>query len=292
MIRRLARIASHPLRWASLGAVLLACQTPAEALAQTVYNYAGTKSTATWSTPGTWTPASGTDTTYPGSDGTNTADTANIVNVPITTTLTYDVGATGYVGTLNMTQNTTNVGTTLQLAQNLTLNQGGSITSSLNANSLETVNLGNFMLTVGGAANLTLGSASATTLGGGTPITTTGNGAVAINGTVTVASAVTLLETINAPVTLNGGTITINDNGSAVKNVLTLTGNFASTGNAVLPGDWCQRRGGHHRLPGGEHDDQRRNHDGGQPPRFRSLTPVPPPRPRTSIWAHSCRTRW
>ncbi len=222
------------MRWASLGAVLLACQTPGRALAQTVYNYTGTKSTATWSAPTTWTPASGTGTAYPGSDGINTADTANIVNVPITTALTYDVGATGYVGTLNMTQNTTNVGTTLQLAQNLMLNQGGAITSSLNGNNLETVNLGNFTLTVGGAANLTLGLASATTLGGGTPITTTGTGAVAINGTVTVASAVTLLETINAPVTLNGGTITVNDNGSAVKNVLTLTGNFTSTGNAVL----------------------------------------------------------
>jgi hypothetical protein len=222
-----------------------------------VYTWGGA-TTGNWSTPTNWTPNGD-----PGS-----ADTANISNLTATTTVNYDVGAPGSVGTLNMLQTTSATADTyLVLAQNFTINTGGTLYSTLGnggSTGIEQIDLGNSTLNIGtfGAttasnATYTLGSTSVTTVVSSSAANiaftnastsgtaTTGTGAVSINGTLVVANSSTsngYSVAVSAPVTLAGGTSTATEAVLNVDNNITTAqtdrpyflGNFTSTGTTLI----------------------------------------------------------
>ena len=213
--------------------IVLGCGlAPGGASAQTSYTWGGA-ATGNWSTTTNWTPNGN-----PGAAGTTgNADVANFTNPSSAVAATYDSSASGYIGTLNMTNTSSTAATTLTLGQNLTINSALNMYNTLSTSSIEQINLGNFNLTIGSGATFTMGSTSVTPINStsNTPITTTGTGALIVNGTMLLTSNNTAgyNALIAAPVMLNNGaTLSIANSGTGTPtNRISFSGDFTSSGS-------------------------------------------------------------
>jgi fibronectin-binding autotransporter adhesin len=238
----------NPLRSPGILTLLLILAATPPVLAQNSYTWAG--GTGTWSNAFGWnTTGSGN---FPGDEGATTTDTATINSGVVT----YDSGATGFVGTLAM-QTTSTANDYLVLRdQGLTINKGGNLFTSF-GNSTSTgvaqIDLENNNLTIASGATFTLGSTTGTTVNANAAVyitngasasgATTGTGGVIINGTFMVANGTGtatgagLAAAIAAPITIGAtGTLNLNSSSTLVagENRLYIFGNFSTTSGSQI----------------------------------------------------------
>ena len=193
----------------------------ASAQAQTTYNYIGTTG-GTWSTPGNWSPSGPPSTS---------SDTADLNNVTATQNVLYDTGASGVLGTLNITEtsafvNSLTLQRTLTLTNSLTLGASGGGTAELATGT----SAGNFALSVG-TGTISVNSGGLLLFGAGAATTTAAGVTIASGGTLTTtgASSTTAGTTISGTLTINsGGTLNVGSLSS-----LNVTGNFTMNGTAT-----------------------------------------------------------
>ena len=119
--------------------------------AQNTYTWGGANN-GSWSTVTNWNPNTG----YPGTGGVGgNTDVADINNVTATQNVTYDAGASGFLGSLNITQTSAFVNE-VTLAKNLTLTNGLTLGAS-GGGTAEVVVPSGFTLTVGGNVTVNAG---------------------------------------------------------------------------------------------------------------------------------------
>jgi len=119
--------------------------------AQNIYTWIGANN-GSWSTVTNWNPNTG----YPGTGGVGgNTDVADINNVTATQNVTYDAGASGFLGSLNITQTSAFVNE-VTLAKNLTLTNGLTLGAS-GGGTAEVVVPSGFTLTVGGNVTVNAG---------------------------------------------------------------------------------------------------------------------------------------
>jgi len=217
-----------PARAALLGLVLLGAARGATA--QTAYTWSPTSGT-NWSTAANWTP----------SGAPSAGDTATLSNLGAASTIGYDAGASGTLGTLNMVQTASAVATTLAVANSLTLTGGGSIYST-KASGYESIQLsGSAALTIASGASFTVGTNSASLVlpssSANEYITTasgyTGSG-VLVNGTLNLVTGAASLSSlyVNAPVAVGaGGTFNVDSETTGATRAFVL-GNFTTSASA------------------------------------------------------------
>ncbi|SDU29409.1 PEP-CTERM protein-sorting domain-containing protein [Verrucomicrobium sp. GAS474] len=218
-------------------ALLLGVLAVPPASAQTTYTWSSTAST-NWSTSANWGGAG-----VPGA-----GDTANILNTT-GSTITYDAGASGTLGTLNMTTATGSGTTKLLVSTPLTLTVGGSIYST-KASTYETLTLsGTAALTIASGATFTVGTGSSSLISSSSISTSTttaylntasgysGSGVV-VNGTLDFITAASGSSTsaqlyVNAPVVIGaGGTLNVDTESATYGTRTIIAGNFTTSASA------------------------------------------------------------
>jgi fibronectin-binding autotransporter adhesin len=230
------------LRSPGILSLLLILAAAPPVLAQNSYSwYSGTN--GTWSNFNNWDLVSGSGN-YPGDEGSSTTDTA----VLSTGTVTYDTGATGYVGTMDMVQTTSSSADYLVLNQNLTLNQGGQLYQDA-SKGVEQIDLENNNLTIGAGAVFEIGTTTDANEDGTNARTyitnqavaasgaTTGTGGVIVNGQLQIAVAQGVVDyapQIIAPLSIGAtGTLNLLDD-STSEDRFYVNGNFSTATGAKL----------------------------------------------------------
>jgi fibronectin-binding autotransporter adhesin len=194
--------------------------TATPAFSQTIYSYIGVTG-GSWSTDTNWSSSNG-GTTNPGSGGAaGNTDIANINSVTSTQNINYDTGASGFLGSLNITE-TDGALNEVTLQRTLTLTNSLNLAASNGTAELATgtssadfaLSVGTGTITIGSGGELALGqgaaniTASAVTVNsGGTLATlgaTSGQGGQIITGTLTVNSGGTMNISTNSSLVVDG----------------------------------------------------------------------------------------
>ncbi len=196
------------------------------------YDWAAPGTGGTWSMGTNWTPNG-----LPG-----TGDIANLIDATADRTITYDTGATGTVGTINLTQtsafnNALDVVRSLTVTNAITLGaSAGRVELRLAPTSTTTVTLTAPSVTVNSGGRLVLGTFTSGPNSFGVSQVT---GNVALNGTgqlvLTDATAAGASQrVISGTLTANGGSIAIGSNVAAPnESRLSVSGNFSATGTTI-----------------------------------------------------------
>jgi len=215
----------------AIGAWVLLLLGTAGAAAQTTYTWSGANG-SNWSAATNW----------GGSGVPSAGDTANIADAASNMSINYDTGASGTLGTLNLTQSASAFTETLKLLTSLTLTGGGSIYSLKGSTGATTIQLnGTSTLTIASGASFTVGTNSSSLFaatGSQTNYISTASGytgsGVLINGALNFVTASTSTVTLNesAPMVLGaGGTLNV-DSEAAGGTRLVVMGNFTTSASA------------------------------------------------------------
>jgi hypothetical protein len=230
-----------PSRSAYLSLFLLVSLTLPMFGQATTYTWTGNTS-GNWSAPLDWGATSGSGTTYPGS-----SDTGTINNVSAATVVTYDTGASGTVGTINLTQSATSALTTLQLNRSLTIANALNMADSTDggSNAGVTINLNGNNLNIGSSTDTTatfsVGSTSSNIPNSQYSVYGIGN--VNVYGTMTFASSTGTYYQFGggetngtyAAVTLEGAGSVLDISDSTVSGLrLYLNGNFTADSGSTI----------------------------------------------------------